>query len=84
MCGATIPDWMEMLFRDLDDAPDIRQLVSATVTAEQCMRLWEHGVREFHFYTLNRPQLTTAICHILGIRPRANDLPAQARAGAGR
>lgn len=68
-CGASVPDWLAMLFTGLDEAPDIRQLVSATVTAEQCMRLWEQGVRDFHFYTLNRPQLTSAICHILGVRP---------------
>ena len=30
-----------------------------------------HGVHEFHFYTLNRAELTYAICHALGMRPRA-------------
>ena len=74
-CGANVPDWLSLLFAGLDQAPDIRQLVSATVTAEQCTRLWEHGVREFHFYTLNRPHLTSAICHILGIRAKPNNAP---------
>ena len=68
-CGAKVPEWLRRLFIGLDEAPDIRQLVAATVAAGQCTQLWEHGVREFHFYTLNRPQLTLAICHILGIRP---------------
>lgn len=77
MCGTHIPQWLGGLFAGLDDAPDIRQLVSATLTAEQCIRLWEQGVREFHFYTLNRPLLTLAICHILGLRPRAGDALAQ-------
>lgn len=67
-CGATVPAWLASLFNGLDSAPDIRQLVSATVTAELCTRLADYGVSEFHFYTLNRPELTTAICHILGIR----------------
>ncbi len=67
-CGASIPPWLAQLFAGLDEAGDIRQLVAATVTAEQCMRLCEQGVREFHFYTLNRAELTAAICHILGVR----------------
>ena len=66
-CGARIPDWMPELFDGLDDAPEIHQLVSATVAAEQCRELAERGVRHFHFYTMNRPELTAATCHILGI-----------------
>ncbi|MDX1514427.1 MAG: methylenetetrahydrofolate reductase [NAD(P)H] [Gammaproteobacteria bacterium] len=68
-CGAKVPDWLSELFCDLDDAPEIRQLVSATVAAELCARLADQGVRFFHFYTLNRSELTTAICRTLGIRP---------------
>jgi methylenetetrahydrofolate reductase (NADPH) len=66
-CGATIPAWLGSLFEGLEDDPEIRQLVSATVTAELCTRLVDHGVNEFHFYTLNRAELTVAICHVLGI-----------------
>ena len=58
------------LFEGLDDDPETRRLVAATVAAEQCRRLQDHGVDEFHFYTLNRADLTYAICHILGVRPR--------------
>ena len=68
-CGASVPEWLGVLFAGLDDAPDIRQLVSATVTAELCTRLVDHGVSSFHFYTLNRCELTLAICRILGIHP---------------
>ncbi len=68
-CGASVPDWLARLFEGLDDDPETRQLVAATVAAEQCLRLREQGVYEFHFYTLNRAALTQAICHILGIRP---------------
>lgn len=68
MCGANVPAWMHTLFSDLDDQPQTRQLVAATVAAEQCRVLYENGVRDFHFYTLNRAELTQAICHMLGLR----------------
>lgn len=71
-CGATVPGWMAELFEDLDDAPDTRQLVAATVAAEQCLRLKRQGVTEFHFYTLNRAELTVAICRRLGLRGDAS------------
>ena len=67
-CGATIPVWMRDLFAGLDDAPEIRQLIAATVAIEQCRLLLEQGINEFHFYTLNRAELTQAICHALGLR----------------
>lgn len=69
-CGAAIPDWLETLFEGLDETPDTRQLVAASVAVEQCRLLQTHGVEEFHFYTLNRAELTLAICRFLGIRPR--------------
>lgn len=68
-CGTTIPAWMYDLFGGLDDAPEIQQLVAATVAAEQCRRLAEHGVNNFHFYTMNKPALTAATCRILGVTP---------------
>lgn len=70
MCGACIPGWMDRLFEGLDDRPAARQLVAATVAAELCRRLYAGGVRDFHFYTLNRAELAYAICHLLGVRPR--------------
>jgi methylenetetrahydrofolate reductase (NADPH) len=71
MCGAEIPAWMDRLFDGLDDHPATRQLVAATVAAEMCRKLYAGGVREFHFYTLNRAELAYAICHLLGKRPVA-------------
>ncbi|PKP65222.1 MAG: methylenetetrahydrofolate reductase [NAD(P)H] [Alphaproteobacteria bacterium HGW-Alphaproteobacteria-7] len=68
-CGAAIPAWMDGLFEGLDVKPAARQLVAATVAAELCRRLYAGGVRDFHFYTLNRPELAYAICHLLGKRP---------------
>jgi methylenetetrahydrofolate reductase (NADPH) len=69
MCGASIPPWLDRLFEGLDDLPAARQLVAATVAAELCGELYAGGVREFHFYTLNRAELSYAICHLLGLRP---------------
>jgi methylenetetrahydrofolate reductase (NADPH) len=68
-CGAAIPEWMDGLFEGLDDHPGTRQLVAATVAAELCRQLYDAGVRDFHFYTLNRAELSYAICHLLGMRP---------------
>ncbi|OYU14603.1 MAG: methylenetetrahydrofolate reductase [NAD(P)H] [Alphaproteobacteria bacterium PA4] len=75
-CGTAIPGWMARLFEGLDDKPAARQLVAATVAAEQCRRLYDGGVRHFHFYTLNRAELSYAICHMLGLRPALEDLAA--------
>ena len=70
MCGTAVPRWMGTLFDGLDDRPAARQLVSATIAAELCRRLYAGGVRNFHFYTLNRAELSYAICHLLGVRPK--------------
>jgi methylenetetrahydrofolate reductase (NADPH) len=67
-CGASIPPWMAAHFEGLDDDPDTRRLVAASIAAEQCRRLHKNGVHEFHFYTLNRADLIVAICHLLGVR----------------
>jgi len=72
-CGAAIPAWMDGLFEGLDEMPAARQLVAATVAAELCRRLYAGGVRDFHFYTLNRPELAYAICHLLGKRPQTEN-----------
>ncbi len=73
-CGTAIPGWMATLFEGLDDKPAARQLVAATVAAELCRRLYAGGVRDFHFYTLNRAELAYAICHLLGVRPAREGL----------
>jgi methylenetetrahydrofolate reductase (NADPH) len=56
-------------FEGLDDDPETRRMIAAHIAIEQVERLREHGVDEFHFYTLNRAELTYAICHALGLRP---------------
>ena len=67
-CGAAIPDWMDNIFEGLDDLPAARHLVAATIAGELCGQLYAGGVRQFHFYTLNRAELAYAICHLLGVR----------------
>ena len=68
-CKAEIPIWMDRLFEGLDEHPETRPLVAATIAAEMCRRLYAGGIRHFHFYTLNRAALSYAICHLLGKRP---------------
>jgi methylenetetrahydrofolate reductase (NADPH) len=69
-CGASVPAWLHQRFDGLDDDAETRRMIAANVAIEQVQRLREHGVDEFHFYTLNRAELTYAICHALGLRPR--------------
>jgi methylenetetrahydrofolate reductase (NADPH) len=64
-CGATVPPWLFAMFEDLQDDPDTRALMSAVAAAELCRHLQAHGVKEFHFYTLNRAGLAAAICRLL-------------------
>ena len=69
--GAVIPDWMPPLFEGLDADPDTRRLVACSVAAELCARLAAEGFEDFHFYTLNRADLTYALCRVLGLREQA-------------
>ncbi|MDY6945116.1 MAG: methylenetetrahydrofolate reductase [Pseudomonadota bacterium] len=68
-CGASVPDWLANRFDGLDDDADTRRLIAAAVAIEQVQELQKHGVEEFHFYTLNRAEMSFAICHALGVRP---------------
>lgn len=68
MCGATVPDWLRHRFDGLDADEQTRQMIAASVAIEQVRALQQEGVEEFHFYTLNRSELTYAICHALGVR----------------
>ena len=70
-CGTSVPPWLARLFEGTEEEPEIRRMVAAVVAAEQVRLLQANGVDEFHFYTLNRPDLTYAIAHILGVRPAA-------------
>lgn len=67
-CGASVPGWLAERFEGLEDDAETRQLIAASVAIEQVRLLQKEGIEEFHFYTLNRAELTFAICHALGVR----------------
>ena len=67
-CGARVPEWLHERFAGLNDDKETRQMIAASVAIQQVHRLQEEGISEFHFYTLNRSELTFAICHALGVR----------------
>ncbi|MGI9290050.1 MAG: methylenetetrahydrofolate reductase [Gammaproteobacteria bacterium] len=72
-CGANVPEWLHEKFDGLDEDPETRQMISANVAIELVETLQKEGVNEFHFYTLNRAELTYAICYALGVRPAGGE-----------
>ena len=82
-CGTQVPDWFAPLFDGLDDDPETRMCVAAAIAAEQCRLLQAEGVEEFHFYTLNRAELTRAVCRMIGIAADpCEPVPVRVPAGA--
>jgi methylenetetrahydrofolate reductase (NADPH) len=77
-CGASVPPWLADRFDGLDDDAATRKLIAAAVAAEQVLDLVDHGVTDFHFYTMNRADLVYAICHLLGLRPNNDRGPSAA------
>ncbi|MEM8934813.1 MAG: methylenetetrahydrofolate reductase [NAD(P)H] [Pseudomonadota bacterium] len=69
LCGASVPTRYGELFENMDSDPEARELIAASLCAEQCLDLAARGVDAFHFYTLNRDALAFAICRMLGVRP---------------
>jgi methylenetetrahydrofolate reductase (NADPH) len=70
LCGSKVPAWLAHMFEGLDDDVETRRMIAATMAGDLCRRLRDEGVDQFHFYTLNRADLTFAICHLLGVRPQ--------------
>jgi methylenetetrahydrofolate reductase (NADPH) len=71
LTNVNVPQWMYKLYEGLDDDPTTRSLVGASNAIEMVKVLQKEGVKNFHFYTLNRSELSYAICHTLGIRPQS-------------
>lgn len=69
LTNVRIPTWMSKMYEGLDDDPESRNLVGASIAMDMVKILSREGVKDFHFYTLNRSELTYAICHTLGVRP---------------
>ena len=70
--GASVPQWLADRFEGLDNDPATRRLIAAAVAAEQALDLMDHGVENFHFYTMNRADLVFATCHLLGVRAKVS------------
>ena len=74
LCGASVPGWLGPAVLEVtEEEPELRRMIGMVVAAEQVRLLQANGVDEFHFYTLNRPELTYAIAHLLGCRAEASD-----------
>lgn len=69
MTNVRVPQWMNQVFDGLDDDLETRKLVGASIAMDMVKILCREGVKDFHFYTLNRAELSYAICHTLGVRP---------------
>lgn len=69
LTNVKIPGWMNKMFDGLENDPETRSLVGASIAIDMVKILSREGVKDFHFYTLNRSELTYAICHTLGVRP---------------
>jgi methylenetetrahydrofolate reductase (NADPH) len=75
MTNVRIPLWMSKMYEGLDDDPETRKLVGANIAMDMVKILSREGVKDFHFYTLNRAEMSYAICHTLGVRPACNKSP---------
>lgn len=71
LCGASLPSWLYELYDGLDVDAEQRELITANVAADLTMKLADQGVKDFHFYTLNKAGLALSTCRLLGIRPEA-------------
>ena len=63
-----IPTWLHKRYEGLENDPETRNLVGASIAIDMVRVLRKEGIKDFHFYTLNRSELTYAICHTLGLR----------------
>ena len=73
LCGADVPAWLHGLYEGLDEDPEIRDMVTATIAAELCHKLADSGVQDFHFYTLNKAPLAISTCRLLGLKPEKSE-----------
>jgi methylenetetrahydrofolate reductase (NADPH) len=70
MCGVAVPDWYGRLFEGLEDDPETRNLLTASLATELTAELRQGGVDHFHFYCLNRSELAMTIGRVLGMHRR--------------
>ncbi|PIJ49914.1 methylenetetrahydrofolate reductase [NAD(P)H] [Erwinia sp. OLTSP20] len=72
LTNVRVPGWMTSMFDGLDDDAETRKMVGANIAMDMVKILSREGVKDFHFYTLNRAEMSYAICHTLGVRPVVN------------
>lgn len=69
MTNVHVPGWLHKMYDGLDqDDQATRNLLGANIAMDMVKVLAKEGVKHFHFYTLNRSELSFAICHMLGLR----------------
>lgn len=80
LCGASVPDFVERALAPFDDQPEERAKRSAELASRQVADLIGRGIGEFHFYTMNRPQLISAVLEQAGFRRATQNKVATAAA----
>lgn len=75
-CKTHVPAWLADRFAGLENDPQTHALIASAIAAEQVLDLVDRGVRDFHFYTMNRPDLVFAVCRLIGIREEHVDAAA--------
>ncbi|XBC37714.1 MAG: methylenetetrahydrofolate reductase [Buchnera aphidicola (Meitanaphis microgallis)] len=71
MSNVTIPNWIHHMFKGLDNNFEISKIIGASIAIDIVKILYKEGVRNFHFYTLNKAEVVISICHVLGIQHKS-------------
>jgi methylenetetrahydrofolate reductase (NADPH) len=66
MCGAEVPRWIARRLESFGDDREAIRAFGLDVVTGLCERLVKEGAPGLHFYTLNAPSATKAICERLG------------------
>jgi methylenetetrahydrofolate reductase (NADPH) len=64
--GASVPDWLDRLFRQGEETPELMPSLAAAATLEQARRLVAYGAPALHVYSMNRWPLPLAVARLLG------------------
>lgn len=76
-CGTSVPPWLARRFAGLENDLETQRRVGAAVTTDLCRTLQSEGIHQFHFYTLNRAEVTLAVCRALGLRASSSSSPSE-------
>lgn len=70
LCGVAVPDWYVDMFDGLEDDPNTRDMLTASLVSELAAELYDRGVRHYHLYTLNRAEIASSVARVLGMHKR--------------